>query len=365
MELGWVRKRAIRIWPRRLIDRARYGYGTIRVRGVFPTPMVPSPWAFVRSACRSSDTTTILVPDGRLGPTRVSSYPGRRKDDKVERRDVRPGVRRGDLSCRERPDGPEDRVVVRACSAQRAGNEGRPDVANAKAGAVAAADKTSTRLPVRDIGPIPACRASPPPMFSRFFIDRPIFANVIAIVTMLVGVVALFVLPIEQYPADHAADGAGDDGLSRAPTPRSLADTVAAPIEQEVNGVEDMLYMSSTCSSDGSYKLTVTFEVGTDLDKAQVLVQNRVAIAMPRLPEEVQRQGVTAKKQSTNIILVVVARSRPTTATTSLYLSNYATLRVKDELSRDRRASATSASSAPATTACGSGSIPRSSRPAT
>ncbi len=84
---------------------------------------------------------------------------------------------------------------------------------------------------------------------------------------------------------------------------------MASPIEQEINGVEGMLYMSSTCSSDGSYKLTVTFEVGTDLDKAQVLVQNRVAIAEPRLPQEVQRQGITTKKQSTNIIMVVALTS--------------------------------------------------------
>src|SRR3954452_5707822 len=108
---------------------------------------------------------------------------------------------------------------------------------------------------------------------SRFFIERPIFANVIAIMTMLVGVVTLFGLPIERYPditpptVQVATSYPGADA-------RVLADTVASPIEQEVNGVESMLYMSSTYSSDGSYKLTVTFEVGTDLNKAQILVQN-------------------------------------------------------------------------------------------
>ncbi len=112
---------------------------------------------------------------------------------------------------------------------------------------------------------------------------------------------------------------------------RTLSDTVASPIEQEVNGVEGMLYMSSTCASDGSYNLTVTFEVGTNLDMAQVLVQNRVAIAQPKLPQEVQRQGITTKKKSTAIILVVALTSKEDSKIQydSLFLSNYATLRVR------------------------------------
>ena len=138
-------------------------------------------------------------------------------------------------------------------------------------------------------------------------------------------------LPIEQYPEITPPTVQVTTTYPGADA-QVLADTVASPIEQEVNGVESMLYMSSTCSSDGSYKLTVTFEVGTDLDMAQVLVQNRVAIAHARLPQEVQRQG-HAKKQSTNIILAVSLIS-PDNGTTDLYLSNYATLRVKDELSR-------------------------------
>src|SRR3954453_19712240 len=167
---------------------------------------------------------------------------------------------------------------------------------------------------------------------SRFFIERPIFANVIAIMTMLVGGVALFGLPIERYPNITPPTVLVSTSYPGADA-RVLADTVASPVEQEVNGVEGMLYMSSTCSSDGSYKLTVTFEVGTDLDKAQVLVQNRLAVALPRLPQEVQRQGITAKKQSTNIILAVSLIS-PDRRYSDLYLSNYAALRVKDELSR-------------------------------
>src|SRR5690606_24997399 len=138
-------------------------------------------------------------------------------------------------------------------------------------------------------------------MLSSYFIARPIFANVIAIVTVLIGAVALWALPIEQYPeitpptvrVSAVYPGANADVLSK---------TVASPIEQQVNGVENMMYMSSTSSSDGSYTLTVTFEIGTDLDEAQVLVQNRVAVAEAQLPEEVKRQGVTVKKQSTNII---------------------------------------------------------------
>src|SRR3954468_9482823 len=169
-------------------------------------------------------------------------------------------------------------------------------------------------------------------MFSRFFIERPIFANVIAIMTMIVGAVALLGLPIERYPnitpptVQVTTTYPGADA-------KVLSDTVASPVEQEVNGVQGMLYMSSTCSSDGSYKLTVTFEVGVDLDQAQVLVQNRLAVALPRLPQEVQRQGVTAKKQSTNIIMAVSLIS-PDDRYDDLYLHNFAMLQIKDELSR-------------------------------
>ena len=169
-------------------------------------------------------------------------------------------------------------------------------------------------------------------MFSRFFIERPIFANVIAIVTMLVGGVTLFTLPIEQYP-DITPPTVQVTTSYPGANAQVLADTVASPIEQEINGVQDMLYMSSTSASDGSYTLTITFEVGTDLDRAQVLVQNRVAIAQPKLPLEVQRQGITAKKQSTNFILAVALTS-PGNQYDGLYLSNFATQKVKDVLSR-------------------------------
>ncbi len=169
-------------------------------------------------------------------------------------------------------------------------------------------------------------------MFSRFFIERPIFANVIAILTIIIGIVALLALPVEQYPEITPPTIRVTANYPGANS-EVVANTVAAPIEQQVNGVEDMLYMSSTSSGDGSYSLTVTFEIGTDLDEAQVLVQNRVAIAETQLPEEVRRQGVTTKKQSTNIILVVSLNS-PDNRYDNLFLSNYATLRLRDELSR-------------------------------
>ena len=174
-------------------------------------------------------------------------------------------------------------------------------------------------------------------MISRFFIDRPIFANVIAVITVLFGAVALVRLPVERYPAITPPTVVVSTVYPGA-NAEVVANTVAAPIEQEVNGVEGMMYMSSTSSADGSYSLTITFEIGTDLDQAQVLVQNRMSVAEPRLPEEVRRQGVTVKKQSPSILLVVslFAPGRETMGEqpAPLFLSNYATLRLRDELSR-------------------------------
>jgi HAE1 family hydrophobic/amphiphilic exporter-1 len=169
-------------------------------------------------------------------------------------------------------------------------------------------------------------------MFSRFFIERPILANVIAVITMLLGGVALLVLPAELYPQitpPTVRVSANYPGGSA----KVVADTVGAPIEQQVNGGENMLYMSSTSSNDGSYALTITFEVGTNIDMAQVLVQNRVQIALAQLPPEVQRQGITTLKQSTDIVMFVTLTS-PDERYDSLFLSNYATIHIRDALSR-------------------------------
>src|SRR5215211_7676530 len=169
-------------------------------------------------------------------------------------------------------------------------------------------------------------------MFSRFFINRPIFASVLSIVITLAGGIALFSLPIAQYP-EIAPPTVEVSAVYPGANANVVVDTVAAPIEQEVNGVEGMMYMSSQCTNDGSYSLTVTFQHGTDLNIAQVLVQNRVELAQPVLPDLVKRRGVAVKKKSPSVLMIVNLFSKDRTRK-SLYLSNYATIQLKDELSR-------------------------------
>ncbi len=171
-------------------------------------------------------------------------------------------------------------------------------------------------------------------MFSRFFIDRPIFASVISIIIVFAGGIALSTLPIAQYPeivppvVQVRASYPGAD-------PQVIAETVAAPIEQQVNGVENMLYMSSQSSADGLYNLNVTFELGTDVDINTVLTQNRVAAALAQLPEEVQRQGVTTKKVSSALTAVISFYS-PDGRYDDLFITNFLTINVTDVLSRIR-----------------------------
>src|ERR1700756_2469095 len=169
-------------------------------------------------------------------------------------------------------------------------------------------------------------------MISKFFIERPVLSNVIALLMILIGGVALLDLAIAQYP-DVVPPTVQVTTRYPGASAKTVIDTVALPIEQQVNGVEDMLYMQSYSGADGTYTLTVTFKIGTDLNFAQVLVQNRVSSALSQLPTSVQNQGVTVQKKSTSILLFVTLTS-PDAKYDSLYLSNYATINLKDELAR-------------------------------
>ncbi len=169
-------------------------------------------------------------------------------------------------------------------------------------------------------------------MIAAFFIDRPVLANVLSIVLVLLGGVALFKLPVAQYP-DVVPPTVQVTARYPGASAQTVIDTVALPIEQQVNGVEGMIYMQSVSSSDGSYTLTVTFDIGTNLDTAQVLVQNRVAAATSQLPQGVQAQGVTVQKKSTAILQIVTLTS-PGGVNDGLFLSNYATISLRDELAR-------------------------------
>lgn len=169
-------------------------------------------------------------------------------------------------------------------------------------------------------------------MFSRFFIDRPIFASVLSIVITLAGGIAVFTLPITQYP-EITPPTVEVSAIYPGANAQVVADTVASPIEQQVNGVEGMLYMTSQCANDGSYTLTVTFAPGSNLNIAQVLVQNRVDLAEPVLPDLVNRRGILVKKKSPSVLMIVNLYS-PDNSRDNLYLSNYATIQLRDELSR-------------------------------
>ncbi|GEP05337.1 efflux RND transporter permease subunit [Methylobacterium oxalidis] len=169
-------------------------------------------------------------------------------------------------------------------------------------------------------------------MISRFFIERPVLANVLALVMVLIGAVSLWNLPVAQYPNVVPPTVQVTTRYPGA-SARTVVDTVALPIEQQVNGVQGMLYMQSTSASDGTYTLTVTFAIGTNADQAQVLVQNRVAIAMSQLPQAVQVQGVTTQKKST-AILQFVTLSSPDGRYDSLFLANYGVINLQSELAR-------------------------------
>ena len=168
--------------------------------------------------------------------------------------------------------------------------------------------------------------------FSRYFIDRPIFAAVLSILIFAAGLLALPVLPVSEYP-DVVPPSVQVRAVYPGANPKVIAETVATPLEEAINGVEDMMYIKSVAGSDGVLVTTVTFRPGTDPDAAQVQVQNRVSQALPRLPEDVRRQGVSTQKTSPTLTMVVHLIS-PNAKFDSLYLRNYATLHVKDALAR-------------------------------
>src|SRR6185295_3772712 len=168
--------------------------------------------------------------------------------------------------------------------------------------------------------------------FAQFFIDRPIFAAVLSAIVFITGAIAVGNLPISQYP-EVVPPSVVVRATYPGANPKVIAETVAAPLEQEINGVENMLYMSSQSTTDGLMTLTVTFKVGTDIDTAQVQVQNRVSQALPRLPEDVRRFGVTTIKSSPDLLMVVHLYS-PDNRYDMVYLRNYAVLQVRDQLAR-------------------------------
>ena len=167
---------------------------------------------------------------------------------------------------------------------------------------------------------------------THFFVDRPIFAAVLSIFLTIIGGVAYFTLPVAQYPEIAPPTVVISTSYPGA-SAEVVSETVATPIEQEINGVDNMIYMVSQSTADGNLQITVSFALGTDLDIAQVLVQNRLAIAQPRLPDEVQRLGVSVRKNSPDLMMVIHLYS-PDGSRDQLYMSNYATLQVKDVLAR-------------------------------
>ncbi len=290
------------------VDR---GAGTIRVRAVFDNPtLMLTPGQFGRLRLPGSERyTATLVPDSAI----VSDQSNKivltvAEDGTVVPKPVRPGPIEDGLRIIRSGLEPTDRVIISGIVRARPGTKVTPQDRRNPGG------------------------GGRPMKLSHLFIERPIFATVLSILITLIGGFAYFTLPVAQYPEiapPTIVVNANYPGASA----EVVADTLAAPLEQEINGVENMLYMSSQSTGDGRLALTISFALGTDLDTAQVLVQNRVAVAEPRLPEEVRRLGVTVRKNSPDM-LMVIHLSSPDESRDQLYISNYATLQVKDVLAR-------------------------------
>ena len=219
--------------------------------------------------------------------------------------------------------GPDDRIVVSGLMQARPGAEG----AAGGAGREARPGRSGRRAATGQVA-----GRKKPMRISHFFIDRPIFASVVSIVFVILGGVAFFRLPVAQYP-EIAPPTITVSGQYPGASADVVAATVVAPIEQQINGVENMIYLSSNSTGDGRFTISVSFDIGTNLDIAQVQVQNRVAIAQPRLPADVRNIGVTVNKSSPDLMMVVHLYS-PDKSRDTLFISNYATIEITDALTR-------------------------------
>ena len=263
----------------------------------------------------------LLVPEVAVGSDQGGRYVlALNADNVVEQRRVQLGQTVGEMRVVESGLKPDERVVVAGILDAIPGQKVDPQLQAPKSAAI---EPTAAAVPDRSSGRV---------MISKFFIERPVLANVLAVLMIVIGGVALFSLPVAQYPNVVPPTISVTTRYPGA-SARNVVDTVALPIEQQVNGVDGMIYMQSYSASDGSYSLTVTFKIGMDINFAQVLVQNRVSSALAQLPQAVQAQGVTVQQKSTAVLMFVTLTS-PDSSYDSLYLANYATINLKDQLAR-------------------------------